>query len=899
MSIKVQQPQDVVGMALRREQLRSHYVQDDPTQNAFKSDPQSQTSAWLHAHDKTARTLVGTITDSCAIAHVYRVQFEKGQHVIPCTLLSTTSHSLFGTRDLRTLQPGTTVVALVHQQYQYGIILGVLPSPQFCTGDYALADVICQASRNRVDEAHKLPLRMNANGYIPDLLAGRPFDGTTVGEWGAITETGLRIYLDPFMAMLGTGEGCNITAFYHDDLLRIAAYNLQFWTSGYERESLNDQDECCDLEGWTPYPWEQMGYFSRQNLKRELQPEDWQIGEQQPWYSEWEPKYDNQQPWHRSRVFHGYLGQGRKELQQAPPMQQSTLPNCYHGNLLQNIGLHDDFVTMSGERCIQSAKRISIVKRCAIISPQRVARPEQPGQGDTPENYRFAGLQGSGPEHTLTSGLQTTDDKAFLQRAAGILDMHAYLYNYAGFVGFYWHEKDWSVPEEHELLHTGGTTTAKLAFRQLAEQQYLEPPQPVKWDIDHRLAQQEYWQTEAGLDFLEDGGVVLYGGGGEQICFTGGQVFIDAPGDIWLKAGRNVNQWAGYDLILRAKNSADLTTTKHDIRLKAEQHVQVLAGNGGTGAVLIESRGQSQDYRYEEGGESVQASGIQLRAANADVVTWAENIYLRTGSNNGSIATGQICLDASAGQANIILNCQNHTTYSSGTIAQYFGVNGRIQSANEFSTDGARFGSQVTVGSGLVIDGNLSSRGNLYVASGHVYTETGKIDREIGALTGDLLQQIQDTCAEASDYTLQTLLQTAETDYRDIFTDFWYADYHAGNEDVLQQAEVTLRTMDEYKTQDFVLYETRWQQVARLGDGVPAKWEEALVQCTVGVSMPYPGYENFYASVYYQHTPTLYDGANGHCADRGASPQLSEAYRLAQFGASMPKQLSEYAVIHE
>ena len=84
---------------------------------------------------------------------------------------------------------------------------------------------------------------------------------------------------------------------------------------------------------------------------------------------------------------------------------------------------------------------------------------------------------------------------------------------------------------------------------------------------------------------------------------------------MFLKSGRNVNLWAGYDLILRAKNSIDGSASAHDVRLKAENNMMLLGGNSGTGGVLVESRGASGNFDFSQSGEAVSFGGVILRAS--------------------------------------------------------------------------------------------------------------------------------------------------------------------------------------------------------------------------------------------------------------------------------------------
>src|SRR5262245_50086105 len=95
------------------------------TQSRPNVDPQQQSAASAFSLDVTARLVIRVIRDTTAIANCYRVQFEKFRAPLTALVLSNSSISAFGPRDLTTLQPGQTVLTAVHEQLPYAIILGV------------------------------------------------------------------------------------------------------------------------------------------------------------------------------------------------------------------------------------------------------------------------------------------------------------------------------------------------------------------------------------------------------------------------------------------------------------------------------------------------------------------------------------------------------------------------------------------------------------------------------------------------------------------------------------------------------------------------------------------------------------------------------------------------------
>ena len=875
--------------AIKRLLLQIQYVQQDHSTNSPIADPQNQKAANAFSFAHTSRVVWGTITDTTALANVYRVQFEKGVAPLPCMYAPRTTHSAYGIRELTTLQAGTSVLCVIHPHVHNGVIFAVIPPPNR-TGKDTLEDVIAQAGRHRVDEAHKFPLRMDENGYIADMRAGRPFDTIMGGETGWIAETGGRIMIDSFMFQCAIDEMCGVFGFYHDQMLRVAGYNMQVWTAGYEREAQDDQGEYNDVEGWTPYPWEHMGLPSRGDPRVELTPEDQQFNK--PWYSHWEPKEDAQQPHHRTRVFHGYLGQGSKQLVQGAPPSTVASPLTYGVDRdLQTPGLHEDNVGLDGARFIASAKRISITKRLGIISPKRHQRAEQPETGDEPSNYRHAGESslGDGPEHKITGDLETpSDGSPLMSRAAGLLDMHAYLFNYAGVHPFVWHTQDWLTPEESALDHTGGYSVEAPDFTLLGSQMHLAEPEAIELDIDHRLAAQKFFKNQSAFELLEDGGVVIFDGFGSEFRMTGGEITISAPGDIWLKSGRNLMSWAGGDWITRARNAADLTVTEKDIRFKAEGNFQMLAGNGGKGAMLLESRATESISTWDECGEAVEGSGIILRAKNAGVVAHAADIYLRTRAGGSDARSGDIVFDAAVGTADIITHSRDFHSFMQNTRRHSFGVEDSITSGNEFSPVQTTLNGQLCVSEDVAIGAQLLVETGIAIARGHIASPTGGVVSSLTSLSVQKVRTRIRTCVSSADSSSAV----GRAAYLAKLEQQWYQPGFAGHDKTIDNVEFGYRTEEEYKIpSDFMLYEDRWQQMARLTNKIPARWTEKPVLCHGEPHWPYPGKDMFTKDKFAQPASTLFEftASQGRSKDRfGAPGELATAYSEPKYGDPTP-----------
>jgi len=907
------------GAALRRSVLRSLEAQyASPgaiTQTRPSTDPQNQTAASLLSLNAAPRLTVGTITDSTAIASAYRVQFEKVKEPMAACLLSSTTASTYGTREIRTLQPGTMVYCILHEQLNYAYIIGVLTPPTVSARN-SQHSIIHGASRNRVDEAHKKPVRAEGPDGIPSFTAGRPFDAIHGGEVGWITETGMKFTMDSFMSLLGVDESCQLSFHYHDMLCRLAAQQFQLWTSGRETESFNDQDEIQDWTGYAMYPWEMMGLAARADPTRVLAAAEWQIDK--PYYGKMEPLDDYMMPFQREREWHGYLGQGYKHSVVAPPLEftdsgdmgsdggvdQAVGTRTQHLSYMggsgtteaNHPGLFDQFVTADGRFCMQAAKGLHFSKRSAIMLPTRRKRPEEP-DGDNPSNYQFSGVLGEGEDHKITGDLETTGEHSGMSRAMGVMDMHAYFFNYAGVHPFFYHSEDYKLYEESDASWANGQSAATPDYGVLSSEAYIDPEDYRKtWNIDHRYGEQQFYTLSSGLDFLDDGGVLLYDGYGASLRMSGGAVEISAPGDVWLKSGRNTNVWAGYDAVIRAKHSWDITASEFDGRLKAERNLFTLSGNGGIGGTLIESRGEGPVYDFENEGELVSTAGVMIRSTQAPFVAWSQQVYLRTGGPE--IEAGPITLDAGKGAGEIVLRGNTAQNYLNGGMFWHFNTNDdQVDGPTAMITEsGAAIPGNLIVGASVigggpaVFDGGVAAKGAFVAVSGAPF---------VGELKDEQLEAVQATLDSGQDTIERQLPETVGQPFIDsLLKPMLYDVERPGHDDTIEKAQFSLRVQEDYKTEEFVLYEDRWQQLSRLAEQSLPKWRENTVLYRGRETFPYPGKEAFQAGdKYVQQTLTLFSAENGRSNDRGTQPELSDDYQTPKFGAQTAASLNDYSVI--
>ena len=850
--------------------------------------------AYTTGFGKDGHICYGRVIDGSALTNCYRVNIERGTAPKIAVPLMSTSQSAIGATEINTFAPGTSVLLYIHSKLNHAFILGCIPDPAVF-GRESIHDSISFLTRARVDEAHKRYLQLTNNGDMSNYSSWKPFDSTHASEWGATAITGLKVTLDDFMVQMAVNEFTGIFGFYHDQLLRIGGYNLQTWTAGHERDAYMDQAEYNDTQGYSPYPWEAMGMLDPGgDMIKEYTPDQFATAKGRPYYSNWENYYENQQPFHRTQKFYGYYGQGERTVVCAPPQYadwwaykstasgdspdpfETTARNEWATDVLEAnkgsakqlapidvsdpasapIGLSEDNTGIDGRRFIASAKGITLAKRMLLPVPARMRRPEDGNGDDAEKNYKAAGKFGAGAEHKITGDVKTTDEKhPHLQRAAGVLDLHGYLFNYVGLHPFHWHAKDYKTYEQSELQHAQYNSNIP-DYTTLKGSMYLPQPTPKTLDIDHRLRGQQFYESESYLSLLEDGTVVIGDGYGAEIRMCAGSITISAPGDVWFKPGKNAQIWAGRDIIMRANSGVDISTTEESVRIKAEQNVMILAGNDTSkkqGGVLIESRATAPTYNFDEPGDAVIFGGVVLRAKESEVVGLGKNIYMRTtGGYSGTGAqAGCITLDASLGDGNIVTKSRNLYQYAdqNGGIYQYFRPLGSAGagrgSANVFKKQQTMLGSKLFVSGPVAADGRGSGysfigRGNIVTNTGHILTQKGGI---VGPCTGDCSGKVNEAAETIKNFTRVELPKVLSQLDDEVWAALWYNANRPGNADTIKKLEFSFRRDEDYRIDnDFVIFEDRWQQYARIGGQTTGLWEEKPVKTGGGVeTWPFPG----------------------------------------------------------
>jgi hypothetical protein len=566
-------------------------------------------------------------------------------------------------------------------------------------------------------------------------------------------------------------------------------------------------------------------------------------------------------------------------------------------------GLYDQQVTMAGHMFVRTALGITIAKRPIIPVPKRVKIVTDEKAGDTSANYKAASKYGTGDDHKVQPSPtmpRIGDNEKMVYAATAVLDLHAHMFNWEGLHPFYYHKNDYYLPEESEydLIYTNQDIPqwGELDNR---GRWYLSPARVEQIKIDHRPGNvANVYRNTSYITLLDNGGVLIGGGCGEEIRMVGGNIFLACPGDVFMEAGRNITSWAGRDAIMRAWNSIDITANggaDHDrggdVRIKAERNMQLLSANGGgLHGTFIECRSEGDaQYDFTEPGEKTKHAGIIIQAIGTEICEYADSIYLRTciqdpqkfNGFKGAHAirkVGDITLDTYGCCGDITTRSNNVKHWVCCSIMHSFdpaAAADNSQGVNIFTKDGEVLCNDLYVDGSIVAWKDIVAADDVVATDGNVYSGTSC---GVNKLTSGAKSSI-DAAWQAGHSHEVDLKTIADNQYKIDFKQMWYAEGRPGNAKTIASEWVSLRVDNDYKAQGFRLYETRWAQMANSGPThkAPKTWTENPVESNrkqghEKLTYPFPGIHRLVEKddTYKQHDFLLYDTENQWAKDRGS-----------------------------
>ena len=816
-----------------------------------------------------------------ALPHLgwYSVSIEQLGSIIPCCQLSSESTTGLGPTSTSCLQPGTEVMVYRFPggSPRYGVILGSLPA-MTQDGSMLFPDYTVQAGNTGFKKEgyfQSYIQKLKDLGGAMDWAAGRPLD-QNLFDHGVTTFTGVGYHVDPLFACLRVDETCGLFLHYHDRHTVLAGQSLQVVSSAHVEEFQDDCGELVSFRGEALYPWEAVGRFQPEQDAGEDNTATDVVFDRPVAAVEPSGGYE-QTAFYRYQEYGGYLGQGRMRQMSLPP-QNPTSEFWTFGSSDIPVTVFREQILPDGTLLQQSAKQMIFAKRAAIAGPiAKRLREDYSDEADNPTNYRASGQGSNGVEH-IAEEPQLPGSDPSLSLAAALADVHAWAFNWAGTFPFHYHSNDYELPEESELP-LNKVQMGAPDYSALVTGHWLPDSGYQLLRVDDVRGNARYFEAASHISLLEDGNVVLGGGGGCQLSFINGNAILDAPGGFWVRVGKSIINLAGDDIIHRAANSIDQTAGK-DIRQKAEVNLLTLSGNSGYGGTLLENRAHSNEQHFPNpGGEAIRASGVVVKTAAGPFAALSGEIYLQTRS-------GPLVLDANRGLAPI------------NTVSSQFHRYMRTQASDIFlDSRNQVINSHYWNSTGASINGSVQMLGNLQVSGSGLFkysvaTSDGHFASPAGGQVGQLLNSDAERVKFDTQYERATeAKESFEEGFSTSISERYYLSGKIGNSDQQALIEFGLRTDSNYGTLNLRMPAALWQQQA---DATQAGqlWNEPDVLYHKKPQIPWPGKAVWEGASLLMLTPEqspLYDWAAGRDKPRGDG-----AYERPQLPAMEPVVMKEH-----
>ena len=682
--------------------------------------------------------------------------------------------------------------------------------------------------------------------FLGNYSVGRPADALP-GDWGYINDLGVAVFIGRLMASLKASDAAKIEAFWGDDLLRVVGYNFELFTAGSEEQKLNDEGEISEVRRSSPYPWEALGLGTRGGATTRKADGKLTRGSE---YASEEPKDDKQLIIPRLTQLGGYLGDLQRDIVSAPPegLEIETLDESAK---TLHVGLADFVRSSDGLAALRSAKGLIFEKYSLIPVPKQLKAQEDPTGDSADDDYVPAGADDEVPEFAWD------DTEPVGVRQAQLFDCLAWIWNRYTCAGLVKHEKDWYYPNELELEKPVDGAVYDKSLDALKSRFMLELPNFKTVKIDHRDGRGaiRYYQSRSVVAQLDDGTVIMEDGYGASITMRGGSIILDAPGDVWVKTGRSFVTWAAFDAEIKAGNCVDISSSKKDVRIKAEKNLHMLGGNDGqVGGVLIESRSQGRNTAsgFANGGERTVGAGITLKSEKGAVDIFGRDVYVGLTDQSGMLAIdggpGRLFLagDEVAVKADLLFSAMVGQDSMLAISAQEAVISSRLRVGGDLTVAPAdpenatvKFilgGPLYALGSGIFDDVVVSNTGFAAHGSPGVAplkdpVDFGTTPRELGDGISQEVQSINDRNADQVD-----LLRNN-------------TEFSPGNEDYQSHIRFSCRDSEldlKLDSDSFLIFESRWQQMARTGNiGGKDVWGEEPTVLGVNdePTAPHPGYQ--------------------------------------------------------
>ena len=743
--------------------------------------------------------ITGTVHLVIPYTGFVRVQADHGRGAFRCQVGESPKVPDHGDSYVISAAIDTSIGTLLHKQ----------PSPRISSRD-SYSDIIVHGSG--VGFYAQAVYNKYVSGTVDkaglvDFCSGQPFDQLP-GDWGHIQPSGVGFHCDKIMMFARVSETCGVFGYYLDNTLRVAGDSLEIESDAHTDTYLNDSGELLHESASYYLPWEMLGFGSAEAVSTNIKRNDPLLVARQGG-AVWESSSDESKPLSRINKLGGYLGQG--ELLVCGALS-SPVDVIGQPELLKQSGLAKMFVGIGGQILIESAKRVTIAKSAIGYVPVRIKEAGSNDESaDNLDNYKFSGQFGKGAEHKLSDIRPSDEDTgiAALSSEVRALDVLALDSNYFPYNVISQHNNDFDISSPDKLADRAGINASSLG-----NSDRLDKPEAVEHDIDHRLTEKLY-QLASLIQLNDDGSIVIQEALGASLTLNGGVATLSGTA-VRLNGGKVVHI-AGGRVIQRAVKDVDILSGTGRVRMKAERDVMLVAGCGGQGGVLIESRSSGISQSFPDEPDNISLSGVVIKSGKAPVCILSAGAYVRTGIAGGGVNTGDIILDAGAGKSRIIERASSVDTFVKSSQSTLFGVDpSSIRSGNFYAANYNRFIGAIGTMGELIVGGGVQARGNI-VAIGEVgkTSEPALIQKNID----DLSNQIQKDSALSGQVLDQIVIK------------YYEGSGAPGNQNTASRISFGFPSSDRYSAQDVKFAQPHWHTVVEAVDsGRLQTWDEPAVK---------------------------------------------------------------------
>jgi hypothetical protein len=519
--------------------------------------------------------------------------------------------------------------------------------------------------------------------------------------------------------------------------------------------------------------------------------------------------------------------------------------------------------TYDGRHETRAAGGIDHVKTAYIPVPEQIKQHDK----DTPNDFN--------PEDPYDEAFQTSDSDPPFSAFSSTLENQEFDQDTEKFRNSRTNARSdyWQTLTREELAEKYPDLDIENAPKQMealdtTKPFYDEPPSVTEKDPVTELERRLY-ALESIIRQQPDGTIVISDGSGSEILMHRGRITISPAADLELRPGRDCFELVPRRKVINANEEVQIVSNDGGVRIKAENNVDVLAGNGGVGRILIESRAET-GFLAEDPSGIILRSETDLRAMGTDLyfgLLPPNNTNPQDANTSGLERgrTGTVIIDARGGDVGIHGNSlysrmQSGVSFSAGNALMaiaggvYTVVATRGQMAMPLEigiTEEGSIDQYVLDEHGVSLD-VLEQQGSIaslrvagqFVAAGAIFqgvvsagsmSAAGAAFGNASLLSGLFGGEIEPPQVRIDPFSVASLST--------------FADAYARN---AQRADLTDENLlkawfqfdkrDDVDQKDFIMYEMRWQAMLGVG-GATNTWDQKAVKNFDGEdSYAYPGY---------------------------------------------------------